>query len=139
MLSAAVELEIFYRERVFQMKFAKAIAFLSVFAMTAAIGHGFINGDFAADGGELLANPWGIVSLVDLYVGFILFSVWIGFREQSKTAATVWIILMMTLGFFTASLYVLMKLYESKGDWLSFFLGAQKEVLLTGRGAQDHV
>ena len=29
----------------------------------------------------LISNPWGIVSLVDLYVGFTVFSMWIWFRE----------------------------------------------------------
>ncbi len=32
---------------------------------------------------KLLAMPWGIVSLVDLYVGFALFSIWIVYREKA--------------------------------------------------------
>lgn len=116
------------------MGLAKALAFLGLLAMTAAIVYGFSVGDFARDGGEILANPWGIVSLVDLYVGFILFSVWIGFREANKWSAAGWIVLMMTLGFFTASLYVLVKLYQSDGDWLTFFLGGKKEIVLEKRG-----
>lgn len=112
------------------MRIAKLIAFLGVIAMTAAILNGFIQGDFASDGAELMANPWGIVSLVDLYVGFILFSLWIGFREGSMVSSVIWIILMLALGFFTASLYILIKLYESDGDWLTFFLGARKETVL---------
>jgi hypothetical protein len=43
--------------------------------------------------------PWGIVSLVDLYTGFILFSIWIVYREQSWWRSLVWVVLMMTLGF----------------------------------------
>ena len=112
------------------MKIAKLIAWLGVLAMTAALLNGFINGNFAQDGGALLANPWGIVSLIDLYAGFALFSVWIAFREKSVWSAVVWIVLMMVLGFFTGSLYVLVMLYRSKGDWLWFFLGARKDQLL---------
>lgn len=112
------------------MRIAKIIAWLGLLGMTAVLLNGFINGDFSQDGAELLANPWGIVSLVDLYAGFLLFSVWIGFREKSVFAAVLWIVLMMVLGFFTGSLYVLIALYRSRGDWLTFFLGARKDALV---------
>lgn len=97
--------------------------------MIAALLNGFINGDFGADGAELLANPWGIVSMVDLYVGFIIFSMWIAFREAVPAPAVAWIILMMVFGFLTACVYLLIALYTSKGDWLNFFLGARRETL----------
>lgn len=112
------------------MKIGKLIAFVGILAMTAVLLNGFINGNFSNDGAELLANPWGIVSLVDLYVGFTLFSMWIAFREKSITRAVIWIILMMVLGFFAGSLYVAITLYKSKGDWLLFFLGARKKSLM---------
>ncbi len=115
------------------MKIAKTIAWIGLIAMTAVILNGFINGDFSRDGAALMANPWGIVSLVDLYVGFALFSLWIAFREKSAAAKVGWIILMMVLGFFTASLYVLIELYRSNGDWLEFFLGARKNSLVIGK------
>ena len=41
--------------------------------MAGALFYGFTQGDFREDGGELLENPWGIVSLFDVYVGFFLF------------------------------------------------------------------
>lgn len=112
------------------MKIAKILAWLGLLAMTAALLNGFINGNFGEDGSKLLSNPWGVVSLVDLYVGFVLFSIWIAFREKNLIVAIIWIILMMVLGFFTGSLYVLIALYQSKGDWATFFLGGRKEALL---------
>jgi len=115
------------------MKIAKIIAWLGLLAMTAVLLNGFINGNFGEDGSALLANPWGLVSLVDLYVGFALFSVWIAFRETNVIAAIFWILLMMVLGFFTGSLYMLIALYQSKGDWLTFFLGKRKETLLSAQ------
>lgn len=114
------------------MKVAKILAWIGLLAMTAALLNGFINGNFGEDGGELLSNPWGIVSLVDLYVGFVLFSIWIAFREKNVLVAILWIILMMVLGFFTGSLYTLIALYQSKGDWGRFFLGSRKEEVLKG-------
>ena len=119
------------------MKVAKILAVIGLLAMTAALVNGFVNGNFGLDGGELLANPWGVVSFVDLYVGFILFSLWIGFREKKPFSAIVWILLMMVLGFFTGSLYVLIALFKSKGDWVNFFFGARKAQVLKQHSEKD--
>ena len=92
-------------------------------AMTAVLVYGFAAGDFATEGKQLLSMPWGIVSLVDLYVGFVLFSGWIVYRERSALRSVVWVALMMVLGFWTASLYTLIALQTSGGDWRRFWLG----------------
>ncbi|RPH60836.1 MAG: DUF1475 domain-containing protein [Chloroflexi bacterium] len=105
------------------MKIAKFIAILGIIAMTGIITYAFAQGDFAKEGAKLVAMPWGIVSLVDLYTGFTLFSGWIIFREKSPVAAALWVVLMMGLGFFTGSLYVLIALFTSKGDWKRFWMG----------------
>jgi hypothetical protein len=105
------------------MNLAKIIAFLGVLAMTAALIYGFTIGDFSGEGSKLLSMPWGIVSLVDLYTGFILFSGWIVYRERSPLVAIVWTIAIMVLGFFAGSLYALINLYNSQGDWRKFWLG----------------
>ena len=105
------------------MKIAKIIALLGVAAMTAVLIYGFTAGDFGTDGSEILRNPWGIVSLVDLYTGFILFSAWIVYRERSILASVIWVVLMMVLVFFTASLYAFIALQKSEGDWKRFWMG----------------
>ena len=105
------------------MKIAKGIALLGWLAMTAVLIYGFTVGDFATEGKQLLSMPWGIVSLVDLYVGFVLFSGWIVYREKSGVRSVVWVILMMILGFWTASLYSLIALQTSGGDWRRFWRG----------------
>jgi hypothetical protein len=118
------------------MKAAKIIAIVGLFAMTAVLANGFINGNFSQDGAALLANPWGMVSFIDLYVGFSLFSIWIAFREKNILVAFFWIILMMVLGFFTGSLYLLLALLRAKGDWLAFFLGDRKSQILASIGKE---
>ena len=105
------------------MKLAKAIALLGLLAMTAALLYGFTIGDFAQEGSQLLAMPWGIVSLVDLYVGFILFSGWIIYRERALLPSIIWVVLMMVLGFWTGALYTFIALQTSRGDWRRFWLG----------------
>jgi hypothetical protein len=63
------------------------------------------------------------VSLVDLYTGFTLFSMWIIHREKSLPIAILWTIAMLTLGFFTGSLYTFLALQTSGGDLRKFWLG----------------
>jgi len=109
------------------MKFAKLLSFLGILAMTAVLIYGFTAGNFRTDGAALLQNPWGVVSLVDLYTGFALFSAWIIYREKSFIRSLIWVILMMVLGFFTASLYVFISLIVSGGDWKKFWMGQRAD------------
>ena len=108
------------------MTAGKILSGIGLAAMTAVLIYGFTVGDFGSDGSEILANPWGIVSLVDLYTGFFLFSGWILFREGIRAKSLIWVVLMMVLGFFTASLYVFIALFQSNGDWSKFWMGARR-------------
>lgn len=110
------------------MKIAKLVALVGLLAMTSVLIYGFTVGDFASEGKQLLSMPWGIVSFVDLYTGFILFSGWIVYREKSLIRSAVWVVLMMVLGFWTASLYTLIALQTSGGDWARFWMGNRAEI-----------
>ncbi len=110
------------------MKLAKTIALLGLLAMTAVLIYGFTAGDFLAEGSRLLEMPWGIVSLVDLYVGFSLFSGWIVYREKALLPSIIWVILMMVLGFWAGALYTFLALQNSGGDWKRFWLGKRGSI-----------
>ncbi|MGD2144220.1 MAG: DUF1475 family protein [Anaerolineae bacterium] len=105
------------------MKLAKAVALLGGVAMGTVLIYAFASGDFNREGSILLSTPWGIVSLVDLYVGFTLFCGWIVYRERSLVRSVIWVVLMMVLGSFTASLYTFIALQTSGGDWPRFWMG----------------
>ncbi|MCI0475247.1 MAG: DUF1475 domain-containing protein [Anaerolineales bacterium] len=109
------------------MNIAKMISILGLVAMTVVIVYAFAFGNFAAEGAWIASHPWGIVSLVDLYVGFAIFSMWIAYREKSRATAIVWIALMMVLGNWTAALYVLLALNASRGDWKKFWMGQRAQ------------
>ena len=47
--------------------------------------------------------PWGVVSLVDLYSGFIFVAIWMIYRERN-IAALFWVIFVMLLGNLTTCL-----------------------------------
>jgi hypothetical protein len=105
------------------MRIAKVISLLGLLAMTGILIYAFTAGNFSAEGARLIAMPWGIVSLVDLYVGFALFSCWIVFREKAVAASIIWVILMMGLGFWAGALYTFLALQSSNGDWKRFWYG----------------
>ena len=48
--------------------------------------------------GRIVADPWGIVSLVDLYLGFIVASVVIVIFERNKGVAALWVVPVYFLG-----------------------------------------
>lgn len=104
------------------MKTIKVLSALGLLAMTAVLIYGFTVGDFGGEGARLLAMPWGIVSLVDLYTGFALFSAWIFYREK-PLPAILWTLAMLTLGFWAGSLYALLAAIRSRGDRARFWMG----------------
>jgi len=115
------------------MRLAKAVALVGTIVMGSALVYGFTQGDLASDGQVLFSIPWGIVSLVDVYVGFMLFSGWVVFRERHLWVALLWVALIMVLGFFLASLYAFLALNSSGGNWLQFWMGHRAEVAPSGQ------
>jgi hypothetical protein len=107
------------------MKLAKSVVALCALAMGIVLLYAFIKGDFSGEGAKLLEMPWGIVSLVDVYVGFTFFAGWIVYREKSLARAIAWVVLVMVLGNFVASIYALLALWRCQGDWTRFWMGAR--------------
>lgn len=103
----------------------KLLLGIGVVVMAAAIAYGFIAGDLWGEAQVLLKYPWFHVSMIDLYVGFLLFAGWIAFRERSVPATIVWIISLMLLGNLIACAYALLALVRSNGDMRRFWLGKQ--------------
>jgi hypothetical protein len=54
-------------------------------------------GNFRIEGAWLISNPWGIVSLADLYLGFLISAAIIALSEKPKTAL-LWIAPLPFLG-----------------------------------------
>lgn len=74
--------------------------------MTITITAGFASGNFGDEGGEILDLAWGRVTLIDLYVGLVLFGGWILFRERG-IAALPWLVGLAVLGNLAAAAYAL--------------------------------
>ena len=107
------------------MKIAQSVAALFALIMAAAIAYAFAVGDFSGEGAKMLAMPWGIVSLLDVYVGFLLFCGWVFYREKSGVAALVWTVAILILGNMLTAIYVVLAVRACGGDWKRFWLGAR--------------
>lgn len=70
------------------------------------------DGSFAEAGNWLTTHPWGIVSLVDLYAGFLLVALIIWWFEPNKLAACFWIAPIPVLGNVWTLVWVLWRLPE---------------------------
>jgi hypothetical protein len=109
------------------MRLAKVLAAGGFAIMGYMILRAIFVGDFNDEGADLIRGPWGQLSLVDVYIGFFLFTGWIIYREQSWLRSLVWIVLLLVLGNLTACLYVLIALQTSQNNWQKFWLGHRFE------------
>ena len=62
------------------------------------------------------ANPWAIATLYDAYFGFLIFYVWVAYKEQSMWSRVVWFVLIMCLGNIVTSLYMLIQLMRLRPE-----------------------
>ncbi len=85
----------------------RTVSAFGVAAMVIALAIGFSNGDFTAEGGEILDLAWGRVTLVDLYVGVAIFSAFVAWRERSVAATLAWIASFVILGNLATAIYLL--------------------------------
>lgn len=106
----------------------RGVAWTGLVALSAALVYALVAGRFPADAASLITNPWGLATLVDVYVGFALFSCWIVWREKRTDRALVWVVLVLATGNIASSIYVLLALHESRSDVESFWRGARSKV-----------
>mgnify|MGYP001162541060 FL=1 len=102
------------------MTITKVIAYLITIAMVSTIF--WAQNQVSLFDSTIPSLPWGVVSLVDLYAGFILVGIWIFYKEKT-ISALVWIFFLMTLGNLTTAIYVIYSLNKSKGNITKFFMG----------------
>ena len=102
------------------MTITKVIAYLITIAMVSTIF--WAQNQVSLFDSTIPSLPWGIVSLVDLYGGFILIGIRISYKEKGLSAL-IWIFFLMILGNLTTAIYVIYSLNKSKGNISKFFMG----------------
>jgi hypothetical protein len=71
---------------------------------------GTLHGTFMNQLGVITTLPWGIVTLADLYLGFILFAVVVFLAERSWLSAALWSLPLLFLGNVWAALWLVLRL-----------------------------
>jgi hypothetical protein len=107
----------------FKLLALKFLALSGMIIMSMAVAYAFSQGDFAKEGATLTESPWGILTLVDVYIGFVLFSCWVILREEHVLTASFWIASIMILGNIISCLYLFIALIKSNGDKKTLLLG----------------
>ncbi len=105
------------------MKALKYIVLIGFIIMAVSIIYGFIYSNFSVDGSQILALTWGKVTLIDIYIMFLIFSGWIYHREQHFSKFLGWFLLMLVFGAATACLYLYIAFDKSNGNWEQFWSG----------------
>ena len=106
------------------LRYINRVAWTGLVALSAALFYALASGHFSADGSQLLENPWGLATVVDVYVGLALFSCWIAWREVRITSTTTWIVLVLLGGNLVSAIYVLIALRSSRGSIEIFWHGS---------------
>lgn len=60
----------------------------------------------------LLSDPWFLATLCDAYCGFLIFYVWVAYKERTLPRRVVWFVLMMALGNIAAAVYLLKEVWS---------------------------
>jgi hypothetical protein len=100
----------------------RVFSVVAVAVMVAVITFGFVSGDFAGEGSEIVALAWGKVTLVDLYVGLAIFGAWVAVRERRILRVAAWWLALIVLGNLAAALYLAWAAFTS-GDFRQLLLG----------------
>ncbi len=103
----------------------KAIPIVAIVIMCLALAYGFTSGDLAREGAVLTGMPWGVVTLIDFYIGILIFSTWVCFRESNPLVMVAWIIAFIFTGNLATAVYLLKALIQAKGDMQKLMFGVK--------------
>lgn len=105
------------------MKTGRILSLIGTIIMGLSIVYGLTMGDFTGEGSVLLSLLWGKITMIDIYISFLIFTAWIIYRENNPGRSIIWFILMMVLGSFTSCLYLYLNFRQSQGNWQKFWYG----------------
>ena len=108
------------------MNTGRMLSLLGFFLMLAALVSGFVSADFFEEGSILMGLAWGRVTLVDVYLGFLILVAWIWFHESHTVPRILWSLAILITGNLAAFLYLFLRMGRCRGDWEQFFLGDRR-------------
>jgi magnesium-transporting ATPase (P-type) len=113
------------------LKVAKWAGLAGTIIMAAMIGYSICHRGHCRRRPILLGMVWGQMSMVDLYVSFLLVYLWMFYREKTIGGKVFWLVLILVTGALATGLYIYLAASNSKTE-TEFFFGKQ-ETRLTSR------
>lgn len=107
------------------MKMVRAAGVAVALVMVGVIGWAWSQSAIGDDFSVISDRPWGVVSLVDLYLGLALAAVWVVYREASGLRAAAWVLALIVLGNLALGAYVAVAAAQAirRGEVEVFFRG----------------
>lgn len=105
------------------LRYLRALALLALLCMALALVYGLASGDFGREARALAGMPWGLVAIIDVYIGLLFFSVWMIFRERNWPRGALWLLAFLGLGNLATAVYVIKALNEANGRLAVFLYG----------------
>ncbi len=102
------------------------IFLLGFLALLGLIIYGVVAHDIQAEGSIMLDIYWGQFTFVDIYIAFIVFYLWIVFREKSLIRSIIWFFLIMLGGSMSICLYMFIALRKSNNDITTLMMGERE-------------
>jgi hypothetical protein len=91
------------------LKIVFALAFLTILSATTWAS---LQKPFWKTPQAVVGHPWIIATLVDTYLAFFTFWVWVAYKESSNLARAVWLLLIFALGNLAIAGYMLWQLFR---------------------------
>lgn len=92
-----------------QIKVVFSLAFLAILGATTWAS---LQMPFWKTPQAVVGHPWFIATLVDTYLAFFTFWVWVAYKESSNLARAVWLVLIFGLGNLAIAGYMLWQLWR---------------------------
>lgn len=87
----------------------RALLVVAAVALFILIGWAAYEAPFFGSFGAIIADPWGIVALADLYLGFVLLGLVIALTERSRPVAVVLIAALFVLGNVVGAIWLVVR------------------------------
>ena len=65
---------------------------------------------------EVATHPWFIATLVDTYLAFFTFWLWVAYKETGWISRLAWLVAILFLGNIAMAIYMLIKLFRLPAD-----------------------
>jgi hypothetical protein len=102
------------------------IALAGLVSMVVAVLWGIANGPLSTEFPAIVGMAWGLVTIIDLYVGLAMIAAWIWWREESAGVALGWALALATCGNIATCLYIILAIRNSRGNVHIFWSGSRQ-------------